>query len=76
MEVSTDPVMPAIQARFEKSGLSLDALGEKMGYPKASARKSAWQFLYKTNDPRLSMLRKFSDAVGVKVSTLLKEGTE
>jgi len=73
METSPDPVMKAVQARFEKSGLSLDALGEKMGYPKQSARKSAWQFIHRTNDPRLSMLRKFADAVGVKLVTLLRE---
>jgi hypothetical protein len=40
-------------------------------YPKESARKSAWQFLYKTNDPRLSMLRKFAKAMGVSVSRLI-----
>jgi hypothetical protein len=28
-----DPVMDAVRARFEKSGLTLDALGAKMGYP-------------------------------------------
>jgi hypothetical protein len=44
-----------------------------MGYPPATARKSAWQFLNKTNDPRLSMLRKFAGAVGVKISLLLKD---
>lgn len=40
---------------------------------KATAHRSAWQFIQKTNDPRLSMLRKFASAVGVKVSALLKE---
>jgi hypothetical protein len=44
-----------------------------MGYPAASARKSAWQFIQRTNDPRLSMLRKFAEAVGGKVSSLLKD---
>lgn len=73
MEADTDPVMATVRARFEKSGLSLDELGLKMGYPAASARKSAWQFIQRTNDPRLSMLRKFADAMGVKVSSLLKE---
>lgn len=53
--------------------MTLDALGEKMGYPPATARKSAWQFINKTNDPRLSMLRKFAVAVGVKVSALLRD---
>jgi hypothetical protein len=37
------------------------------------ARRSAWQFINKTNDPRLSMLRKFAEAVGVKVSSILKD---
>ena len=31
---------------------------------------SAWQFLNKTNDPRLSMLRKFAAAVGCSVKSL------
>lgn len=27
-------------------------------------RRSAWQFIQKMNDPRLSILRKFCEAVG------------
>jgi transcriptional regulator with XRE-family HTH domain len=73
MEAEIDPVMVAVRARFEKSGLSLDELGTKMGYPKDSARKSAWQFIQRTNDPRVSMLRKFAGAVGIKLSALTKE---
>jgi hypothetical protein len=65
-----DPAMAAVSARFEKSELTLDDLGLKMGYPKETARKSAWQFLNKTNDPRLSMLRKFAAAVGCSVKSL------
>ena len=41
-----------------------------MGYPKETARKSAWQFLNKTNDSRLSMLRKFAQAVECSVKSL------
>jgi hypothetical protein len=67
-----DPVMDAVRTRFEKSQLTLDELGTKMGYPPATARKSAWQFINKTNDPRLSMLRKFAEAIGVKLAALLK----
>ena len=63
--------MERARERFDKSGLSLDELGERMGYPKQSARKSAWQFLYKTNDPRLSMLRRYAQAMGVSVSRLI-----
>jgi hypothetical protein len=73
MDGDPDPVMVAVRARFEKSKLSLDELGLKMGYPPASARKSAWQFIHRTNDPRLSMLRKFAQAVGTKLSALTKE---
>jgi transcriptional regulator with XRE-family HTH domain len=73
MDGKADPVMAAVRSRFEKSKLTLDELGLKMGYPKESARKSAWQFIHKTNDPRMSMLRKFAQAVGVKVSVLVKD---
>ncbi len=64
-------VMGRVRTRFEKCGLSLDELGLKMGYPKESARKSAWQFLNKTEDPRLSMLQKFAAAVGCSVKSLV-----
>lgn len=67
----SDPVMEAVYERFEKSKLSLDELGLKMGYPKESARKSAWQFIHRTNDPRISMLRKFAAAVGTSVRNLM-----
>jgi transcriptional regulator with XRE-family HTH domain len=73
MATDCDPAMTQVRAKFEKSKLTLDELGEKMGYPKDSARKSAWQFIHKTNDPRLSMLRKFAGAIGVKLSALTKD---
>jgi hypothetical protein len=41
-----------------------------MGYPKDSARKSAWQFIHRTNDPRLSMLRKFAHAMDCSLKSL------
>jgi len=63
--------MEAVRARFAKSQLTYDQLGEKMGYPKATARKSAWQFVQTTNDPRMSMLRKFATAVGTTVKSLV-----
>ncbi len=34
-----DPVMATVRARFEKSQMTYDQLGEKMGYPKATGRK-------------------------------------
>ena len=57
---------------FEKSGLSLDDLGKRMGYAGDAARKSAWQFLHKTTDPRYSMLVRFAEAMNVSVTDLVK----
>jgi hypothetical protein len=71
MATDCDPVMAQVKAKFEKSKLSLDELGLKMGYPKDTARKSAWQFIHKTNDPRLSMLRRFAEAVGTSIKSLV-----
>jgi hypothetical protein len=66
-----EPVMKAVRAAFERSGLSLDELGVRMGYGKNIARKSAWQFVNRTNDPRFSMLRRFASAVGIELAELL-----
>ena len=56
---------------FENSGLSLDELGQRMGYPSDGARQAAWQFLNKTTDPRLSMLEKFARALGLSLRELV-----
>ncbi len=66
-----DPAMARAVAAWEKSGLTLDELGQRMGYEGELARTSAWQFLRKTTDPRLSMLRRFAKAVGVPVEELV-----
>jgi hypothetical protein len=58
---------------FEESGLSLHELGLKMSYPERSARKSAWQFIQKTVDPRVSMLRRFAKAMGIRLLDLFKD---
>jgi transcriptional regulator with XRE-family HTH domain len=65
-----DEAMKKARALFEASGKTLDELGVAMGYTGEVARKSAWQFLNKTTDPRLSMLRKFAAALGVDVREL------
>jgi transcriptional regulator with XRE-family HTH domain len=67
-----DPVMEKVREAFEKSGLSMAELGRRMGYGE-TAKTSVWQFLHRTNDPRVSMLRKFADAVGVKLSRLFAD---
>jgi hypothetical protein len=57
-----------------KSELSYKAdLGLKMGYPEESARKSAWQFMAKTGDPRLSMLHRFAVALEVPLADLIED---
>jgi transcriptional regulator with XRE-family HTH domain len=71
-----DPVIQSIRDLFEKSGLTLDELGQKMGYEGDVARKSAWQFLNKIADPRISTLRKFADALGVPIAELLADGNK
>jgi transcriptional regulator with XRE-family HTH domain len=65
--------MDRVKLLFERSGLSLDELGQRMGYSSASARKSAWQFLNKTSDPRLSMIEKFADALSVSLVDVVKK---
>jgi transcriptional regulator with XRE-family HTH domain len=61
------------QTLFKASGLSLEELGQRMGYGGSIARKAAWQFLRRTNDPRLSMLRRFAHAVGISLQELIIE---
>jgi transcriptional regulator with XRE-family HTH domain len=70
-KTATDPAMLRAREAFKASSLTLEQLGERMGYEAKMARVSAWQFLNKTSDPRLSMLRRFAQAVGVDVKELL-----
>lgn len=69
-----DPAMTRVRAGFAASGMTLDELGLKMGYPAATARKSAWQFIRQTGDPRLSMLRRYAKAMGVTIEELVADG--
>lgn len=57
---------------FERSGLSLEELGQRMGYSGDTARKAAWQFLNKTTDPRLSMLSRFAEALNLSITDVVK----
>lgn len=68
---SIDPVMRTAVEIFEASGRSLDQLGRDMGYEGDTARKAAWQFLNKTADPRLSMLRRFARAMNIPLEELI-----
>jgi transcriptional regulator with XRE-family HTH domain len=66
-----EAVMAKARKLFEKSGKTLEELGVAMGYETGTARRAAWQFLNKTSDPRLSMLIRFAEAVGVDPKELL-----
>jgi len=68
-----DPAMARIVAKFEASKMTLDELGQKMGYPQETARKSAWQFIRQTGDPRISMLRKAAEALQIPLGELIAE---
>ena len=57
---------------FEESGLSYSELGQRMGYSGDAARKSAWQFLTETSDPRLSMLERFAKGLNLPITALFE----
>src|SRR5690349_13606532 len=62
--------MAIVRALVAESRISLVDLGRKMGYPEATARQSAWQFM-KTADPRLSVLQRFADAMSIPLDDLV-----
>jgi transcriptional regulator with XRE-family HTH domain len=69
-KLQEDPVMGKVRALFDKSGLSLQEIGLKMGCTPETARQSVWQFM-RTSDPHISLLRRFADAVGVTIEELV-----
>jgi transcriptional regulator with XRE-family HTH domain len=58
--------------RKQEQGWTQQKLGEAMGYPAESARKSVSQFL-KSRDPQISMLRRFANAVGKRLSVIIQD---
>ncbi len=71
MKPLPDRVMAKAKALFEKSGMTLDELGQKMGHDAGTARRATWQLFNKVGDPRLSTVEKLADALGVQVKDLL-----
>ena len=69
--MAEDVAMTKVHARFKESGMTLDELGQKMGYPAGTARQSVWQF-QRTSDPRISVLRRFAKAMGIGVAELIE----
>ncbi len=69
--MTEDVVMARLRSLFDRSDLTLHELGVAMGYPEKTARNHVWQFLTKTHDPRLSMLRRFAKALDVPLVELI-----
>jgi transcriptional regulator with XRE-family HTH domain len=74
-EKADDPAMARVRELWERKqeqGWTQQKLGEAMGYPAESARKSVSQFL-KSRDPQISMLRRFANAVGKRLSVIIQD---
>ena len=70
--MNADSVMDNIRNAFERSGMTLEELGEGLGYESPTARKRAWFLLYRTSDPRISTVLAVAQTLGVKVGDLAK----
>jgi transcriptional regulator with XRE-family HTH domain len=65
-----DPAMAKVRKAVEKSGMTQQQLGEKMGCPPTSARQAVSQML-RAGDPRIGTLRRLAKALGVKLESLI-----
>ena len=70
--MNADGVMDNIRNAFERSGMTLNELGEGLGYDGPTAKKRAWFLLYRTSDPRISTVLAVAQALGVKISDLME----
>ena len=70
--MNADGVMDNIRNAFERSGMTLNELGEGLGYDGPTAKKRAWFLLYRTSDPRISTVLAVAQTLGVKISDLVK----
>ena len=70
--MTADDVMQNIRQLFEQSGMTLNELGEGLGYNGPTAKKRAWFLLYRTSNPRISTVLAVAQALGVKISDLVK----
>jgi hypothetical protein len=70
--MNADGVMDNIRNAFERSGMTLNELGEGLGYDGPTARKRAWFLLHRTSDPRISTVLAVAQTLGVKVGDLAK----
>ena len=64
--------MGTVRERLASSGLTYQQIGERMGNSPKSARQAVSQFL-RSGDPQIGTLRRFADAMGISLQTLLKD---
>ena len=70
--MNANRVMDNIRNAFERSGMTLNELGEGLGYDGPTAKKRAWLLLHRTSDPRISTVLAVVQTLGVKISDLVK----
>ena len=70
--MDADSVMDNMRTAFERSGLTLDQLGEGLGYEGPTARKRAWFLLHRTYDPRISTVLAVAQTLRVKIGDFVK----
>jgi len=63
-------MMEVVRGLFKASGMSLQELGEKMGFETPTARQAVFQFL-RGNDPRLSSMQRFAKAMEIPMFDLI-----
>ena len=73
--MKTDRVMDNIRNAFERSGITLNELGEGLGYHGPTATKRAWSLLYRTSDPRVSTVLAVAATLGVNINDLVKRSS-
>ena len=70
--MNAERVMDNIRNAFERSGITLNELGEGLGYDGPTAKKRAWYLLYRTSDPRISTVLAVAKTHRVKIADLVK----
>ena len=67
---SDSDILAKARRAVARSGLTLQQLGVRMGYPPESARQTVSRFLHSRN-PTVAMMRKLAKALGVELGELL-----
>ena len=73
--MKTDGVMNNIRSAFQRSKMTLNELGEGLGYHGPTAAKRAWFLLHRTSDPRISTVITVAETLGVEIGDLTKKSS-